>query len=289
MADQLWRTEWKSQNLRVTLVDCSNLTKKLVNDHGAKGWMSIFYTKALASGLLVSPMLVNDERYTLRWQYEGELKTITIDVGSNGVVRGYPDQLEIEANSLEEIFGLGGKVGTVKSNQHRRLNSGMTLADRCDIALDLATSFTISDQIPTTILIDVKTQPWQTRGWMIQALPEVGFEEFEDLRKIFESEETIEHFSKLESIEPEQVEALLKGLGFPEHNTKLLVHQQLVPDSFCECNRKKITQVLMSLPTEELEDMIESDGGAQIDCQFCNTCYRFDIEDLKKIIHDKKS
>lgn len=122
MADQLWRTEWKSQNLRVTLVDCSNLTKKLVNDHGAKGWMSIFYTKALASGLLVSPMLVNDERYTLRWQYEGELKTITIDVGSNGVVRGYPDQLEIEANSLEEIFGLGGKVGTVKSNQHRRLN-----------------------------------------------------------------------------------------------------------------------------------------------------------------------
>lgn len=289
MADQLWRTEWSSQNLRVTLVDCSALSKKLVNDHGAKGWMSIFYAKALTAGLLVSPMLVHDERYTLRWQYEGELKTITIDVGSEGLIRGYPDQLEIKSNSLEEIFGLGGKVGTVKSNRHRRLNSGMTLADRCDIALDLATCFTISDQIPTSILIDLKTEPWQTRGWMIQALPEVGFDEFEDLRKIFESEETMEHFSKLENIEPEQIEALLKGLGFPEHHTKLLVHQQLTPNSFCECNRDKIETVLLSLPIDELEDMIENDGGAQIDCQFCNTCYRFEAQDLRKIIDHKKT
>jgi molecular chaperone Hsp33 len=124
---------------------------------------------------------------------------------------------------------------------------------------------------------------------MIQALPEVSFDEFEDLRKIFESEEAIEHFSKLESMEPEHVEALLKGLGFPEHNTKLLVHQKLVPNSFCECNRNKIVNVLLSLPIDELEDMIESDGGAQIDCQFCSTCYQFDAQDLRKIIDGKQS
>jgi len=287
MSDQLWRAEWKSKHLRVTLVECSQLTQLLAKNHRTHGWMSNLYSKALCAGLLTSPLLVEDERYTLRWQYEGELGTITIDVGSKGHIRGFPAHIYIKANDLEGIFGMGGKVGLVKSNSKRRLNSGMTLADRCDIGLDLATCFTLSDQIPTSILIDVKTEPWCVRGWMIQALPNMSYNEFETLRPQLESSYVHEHFSKLESLEPFYVEELFKGLGLMEQNHKLHVHETLTPESFCECNLDKIKFVLHSLPLNELEDMIKVDGGAQVDCQFCNQAYRFEAHDLRIIIDQK--
>jgi len=287
MPDNLIRAEWKELHLRVFIVDCSELTCDLVESHEAEGWAALLYAKALTAGLLTSPLLENDERYTIRWQYEGEVGTITVDVASEGKVRGYPQKVKLESNSFEEIFGASGKVGIVKSNTHRRLNSGMTLADQGDFAKDLSTAFTISDQVPTSIMIDIKTHPWQARAWMIQALPETSFEDFENLRTTLESDEAAEHFAKLESIEPPYIVSLFRGLGITDKNMTLQVHDTLVPESFCECNREKITNVLKGLPLAEIEDMIKVDGGAQVDCQFCNHCYRFEANDLRALIEEK--
>ena len=40
----------------------------------------------------------------------------------------------------------------------------------------------------------------------------------------------------------------------------------------------------VTLGSEELQDMIESQHGAQVDCHFCNKRYKFSAEDLKLLL-----
>ena len=74
---------------------------------------------------------------------------------------------------------------------------------------------------------------------------------------------------------PEQMlEILLEGLH-PEINDTM-------PVSFvCNCNRKKIEKVLISLGRQEIKDMIDEGQEIEVNCHFCNTHYKFSVEELK--------
>jgi molecular chaperone Hsp33 len=48
----------------------------------------------------------------------------------------------------------------------------------------------------------------------------------------------------------------------------------------CGCSRTKVEQALLTLPSDQLRDMIEQDGGAEVSCEFCRQVYSFDREDL---------
>ncbi len=42
--------------------------------------------------------------------------------------------------------------------------------------------------------------------------------------------------------------------------------------------------MLVTLGSAELQDMIENQHGAQVDCHFCNKRYKFSAEDLKLLL-----
>ncbi len=44
---------------------------------------------------------------------------------------------------------------------------------------------------------------------------------------------------------------------------------------------------LASLPAKDLQEMKDEDHGAEITCQFCQTTYHFDENDLEELIRDK--
>ena len=42
---------------------------------------------------------------------------------------------------------------------------------------------------------------------------------------------------------------------------------------------------LSTIGKQELQSMIDEDHGCEITCQFCNTKYKFDEEELQKLIN----
>lgn len=52
----------------------------------------------------------------------------------------------------------------------------------------------------------------------------------------------------------------------------------------CSCNREKIERVLISLGREELANMIEKQGDAEVRCEFCTELYPFSREDIKRLL-----
>jgi molecular chaperone Hsp33 len=51
----------------------------------------------------------------------------------------------------------------------------------------------------------------------------------------------------------------------------------------CGCNREKVERALLSLTKNEINDMIEKDGGAEVTCEFCRRAYSFDVSDLGRL------
>ena len=57
----------------------------------------------------------------------------------------------------------------------------------------------------------------------------------------------------------------------------------------CSCSREKISGALKSVGIEELEDMINKDGKAEVSCHFCNEKYEFTKEELLDLIAEIKA
>lgn len=51
----------------------------------------------------------------------------------------------------------------------------------------------------------------------------------------------------------------------------------------CDCSKEKMADALITLGKDELQAMIDEDHGCEINCQFCNTKYQFDENELKAI------
>ena len=289
MPDQLIRGELPQLNLRVFIADSTQVCREICDAHSTTGLARDTLAQAITSGLLVSPLLSEDERYTLRWLFDGELRTIMVDVAHQASIRARPDCAQLSTESRDIAFGHGGKVGLVKSNEHRRLSSGMTLADRLDPALDLATYFDISDQIPT--ICGTKLSEHKHVGVMLQGLPNSDREQMEKLEEHLAPQlnalldvnlsdalalnHWLNEWIKLSELEPSSESVTFK------------IHARETPTTFCTCGKDKVEHALMALPITELQDMIQKDGGAQIDCQFCAKSTRFEAMDLQDIIAKK--
>jgi molecular chaperone Hsp33 len=69
---------------------------------------------------------------------------------------------------------------------------------------------------------------------------------------------------------------------------------QTIPDEFalerleyrdlkwdCDCSTERLEQIVISLGSKDLQEIIEEDGKAELVCQFCGTRYQFGKEHLK--------
>lgn len=52
----------------------------------------------------------------------------------------------------------------------------------------------------------------------------------------------------------------------------------------CDCNRERLESIIISMGKEEIKDIIEKDGQAELVCHYCNKKYFFDGNELKKLL-----
>jgi molecular chaperone Hsp33 len=62
------------------------------------------------------------------------------------------------------------------------------------------------------------------------------------------------------------------------------VSDEMTPEYRCDCSRERLERVIISLGKEELSDIIENDGEAELVCSFCSRRYHFDKEELTALL-----
>ena len=232
------------------------------------------------------------KKLTIKIEGGGPIGVILVDSNAKGEVRGYVTnpQVHFDLNEhgkldVRRAVGTEGMMSVVKDIGLRDYFTGQVPIVSGELGEDFTYYFTVSEQVPSSVGVGVLVNPDNTiqsaGGFIIQLMP--GTED-ETITEIENHLQTIPPVSKMVQmgLTPEEILEQLLGEGHVQVLEKM-------PVSFeCQCSRERISNALISLGKEEIEDMIETDGKAEAQCHFCNEKYHFSKEDLEELVKEAK-
>lgn len=207
-----------------------------------------------------------------------------------GRVKGYVDvpnvELPLKSNGKLDVSGIVGSEGEMRVI--RDLSLKEPYVGRCaitdgEIANDFANYFVVSEQQPSLVYLGVRVDPETgavraASGLMLQPLP---FCPERDIAALEMKAQDITGLTKAIEDGMSLKEAVIELMGelHPEFT------ESVSPVFACDCSREKIEAALISMGREELEDMIEKDGQAELVCRFCGSKYNFNREELVMLLN----
>ena len=146
--------------------------------------------------------------------------------------------------------------------------------------------FVESEQIPTAcalgVLVDRDQSVRAAGGYIIQLLP--GADE-DTIARVEGGVLAAGPVTALLERNPSP-EALLRAV-LSDFEVELL---ETVPVSYkCYCTRDRVERALISMGVDELQSLLEEQGGCELTCQFCDRVYRFSREDLEALLAEMRA
>ena len=287
MNDLLYKGHFKELDIAFTYAVTTKAVNEAVVRHDCDPAAAHVLGRAMTGAVLAAAVLPAGRRLNARWKYEGALRTIVVDAGQDGAVRGFisPPHLSLYGDAHDELYGEVGELQVIVSNEGKIDSSGTTPISLHDAVNDLAYHYCISDQVETgmSAMIGFAADPENPvslcQGWMIQARPDTDLERFDRIRRRMDAEafrELLSHDSDVDSYFEEIAKALIGGeAGFEG------LHMETCPAPRfqCTCSREKMAAVVRSLPIPERMELVKKKEPVGIQCQFCNEHYELSIDE----------
>lgn len=292
MADRLIRALAANGTLRIFVIEGTELVQEARRVHS----LSRVATAALGRQLLMTAMLTADLKNDT-----DSLSAIIKGDGPAGsmICTGWPPchvkgrlthgdvELPLTTQGKLDVGAFVGKHGSltvVRDLSLRQPYVGSSHLVSGEIAEDFAQYLAASQQQPSLVYLGVRLQAdtggvLAAGGVLVQAMPGCADD---TLDAATATQERIAGFSKaLES--GVDAEAFLLET-FCEFSPVILGAAE--PLYRCDCSRERIERALLSVGRDELIDMMETDGGAELSCDFCHTRYRFTKDELRTLIRE---
>ncbi|NEO40955.1 MAG: Hsp33 family molecular chaperone HslO [Moorea sp. SIOASIH] len=293
MADQLIRATAASGGIRAVGVITTRLTEEARQRHQLSYVATAALGRTMSAGLLLaSSMKRAESRVNIRINGNGPLGGILVDAGLDGKVRGYVDnpQVELPPNKQGKL-DVGGAVGrdgflyVVRDVGYGYPYSSTVELVSGEIGDDIANYLLNSEQTPSALVVGVFVGAkgvTAAGGILIQVMPKAATDEA--LVQTLES-----RITKLSGFTP----LLQANQTLPEIFEQLLGDMELVifPETQmlhfnCGCSFDRMLGALKMLGKDELQDMIEKDGGAEATCHFCSEVYHANPDQLSQLIKE---
>lgn len=291
MNDLVYRGILREADVRFTYTVCTELANEAVRRHNCDPLASHLLCRALGAGALTIPLLNPDERYSLRWNYAGAVKSIVVEARGDGGVRGFinPANLADYVTEEEQIHGASGTVTVIRADQDRPLNSGTGQAGLLDVVEDLAFFFSTSDQVETAMVVMVGFAPDPAQpvklcqGFLLQALPGCDLERFERLRLRLAGPACRELVAEHPRID-NHFERLLQALAGDEVAPVFSLDEGPGPVFRCTCSAARMRELLGTLGRAELQAAADSGETLRLTCHFCSTLYAIPPEQVRQAL-----
>ena len=273
--------------IRAFAATTKNLVEEMRSLHNTSPVVSAALGRLLTGGAMMGAMMKGEnDLLTLQIKGDGPLKNVVVTADSKGNVKGYvtvPDVI-LPANAAGKLDVAGavgqGSLSVIRDMGLKEPYVGQTMLQTGEIAEDLTYYFATSEQVPSSVglgvLMERNNTVRQAGGFILQLMP------FAEDATVSRLEQNLSGISAVTSLldegkTPEQMlETLLEGLDCQVVSTMSAAFA-------CDCSKKKIERVLISLGRKEISDMIEAEQEIEVSCHFCNTRHQFSVEELKRL------
>lgn len=287
MKDYMYLALAKKDGARGYAASTTHLVEEARQRHGASPTATAALGRALTAAALMSGLLKVGQRVALKWEGNGPLSKIIVEADSNGRVRGYVADPEVDLplvqgeHDVPTAIGAAGLLTVVRDLRLPELAEGVVHLEVSDIAGDLAYFLEQSEQVPSVVEIGVTLNEdgsvAAAGGVLVQPLPPYDAAIIDRIRDRAQELPPIAGMLG----DGKQPEAILDELfeGIPH---TLLSKYPLQFE--CDCSRERTLAALITLGREELQALLDTEGQAVIDCRYCHEQYVFDREDLEAIL-----
>lgn len=287
--DELIRMIATDGHVKAVSITAKALTERARTIHALGPLATAALGRALMAASLMGCQLKEEKgAVTLTVKGGGPLGTVMAVSDREGNVRGYVGDGSVELplkapGKLDVGAGVGrdGTLTVIKDIGLKEPYVGTVPLLSGEIAEDVTNYFVVSEQIPTAcalgVLVDTDCSVAQAGGYLIQLLPGATDEEIDRVEA---------GVARLGAV----TAALERGLDGEGLLREALAEFQLevlerAPVEYrCTCSRQRMERALVSLGAEELRDLAESQGQAQLTCQFCDKSYHFTKEELQELL-----
>ncbi|MGV0168052.1 Hsp33 family molecular chaperone HslO [Furfurilactobacillus sp. WILCCON 0119] len=294
MANYLVKSIIDDGNFRAYAVDTTNVVAEAQRRHDTWSASSAALGRTMTGAILLATSLMKgQETMTVKVQGDGPAKGIVVDADAQGHVKGYimnPHvHLPLNEQGHIDVSGAVGKNGALSVTKNLGLDqpyTGQVGLVSGEIGDDFTYYLAQSEQIPSAVGVSVFVENDNTigvaGGFMIQVLPGASDEAITKLEATLKEMPLVSQLLR----DGKTPEDILNDL-FGEDRVKIL---ERVPVSFeCNCSKEKFAGDLVSLPTADIQEMIDEDHGAEAVCRFCGNKYQFSEADLKQLLVDREA
>ena len=252
-------------------------------------------TAALVRALLGASMMgdmLKEEKGALTLQIKGggPLGTILAVSDWEGNVRGYVQNpqvalMEHQPGKLDvgAAVGQSGTLTVIKDIGLKEPYVGSIGLFSGEIADDLAMYFVESEQIPTAcalgVLVGLDQSVIAAGGYLIQLLPGASEDMISKIETGVRTMGSVSH-SLAQGLDGE---GLLRTV-LKDFDLEILEKHPV--EYRCYCSRDRVSRALISMGRNDLTELIQEQGQAELSCQFCDEVYHFSREELELLLKE---
>ncbi len=287
LPDHLLKATAAGGRIRAVAIRSTHLADEAKRRHRMAPTAAAALGKALTGSLLLAATLRKSGRLNVRVAGKGPLGGIFVDAGTDGTVRGYTGNAELDlpprTNGQLDVGGAVGSEGllSVTYDLGRYPYTGTVGLVSGELAEDFTSYLANSEQIPSAVSLGIFIEHGKVLsagGVLVQLMPDAGDEIAERLEACILA---MPSFTQMEREGLSLVAILERALaGF---------HVEILADDLpvrfnCHCDRQRVLDAIRVLGEAEIRSMIAEDGQAEVRCHFCNEEYIVPKEQLERLV-----
>ena len=281
-----------SGSYRLYLTITTEMVREAQLIHGCSPLAAAGLGRAItAAGMMGLMLKAETDRLTIQFKGDGPAGEILACSNAKGEVKGYISDpsvdLPLKSNGKLDVGGsLGqGALTVIKDLGLKEPYVGQIPLVSGEIAEDLTQYFAVSEQQPSSVALGVMVDEYArvcaAGGMIVQVLPNASEECLKALEDtlFFMNSMTV---NVMDSMNVDDMMLRIFGDMPEEFRPRILEHRDI--SWRCDCSRERMERALISIGKKDLAQIIEGDGKAELNCNFCRSKYNFTKEDLTELL-----
>lgn len=288
MKDKMMRFLAYDGKISIVCANTTELVEKARKIHDLSPLATATFGRLLTiTSIMAQEMKNSTDRLTIQLKGNGKIGTMLTTANNFPRVKGFVENphIDLPLNEFGKLdvggaVGQEGYINVIKDLGLKEPYVGISPLNSGEIADDFTNYFVNSEQRNSAVALGVlvnKDGVKSAGGYLINPMPDATGEV---ISKVEQSIFKAGAISKMLDENLSLLEIAKKVTG----DEKLeVIEEEIMPIYECDCSKEHMAEGLATIGKEDLEDIINTDGKAELVCHFCNKKYQFSKEELEEI------